>query len=124
MSDFDRLIQDIEQEAAAEGPAAVEQLRSIDSRLRLAGQLLELRRRRGITQRQLGELSGVQQADISRIERGEPSPPPPPPGVWRTLSAPTSASTRSTPPAKPFSSNPRRSKPHSVAPRRAPDAAG
>lgn len=74
MSDFDRLIQDIEQEAAAEGPAAVEQLRSIDSRLRLAGQLLELRRRRGITQRQLGELSGVQQADISRIERGETQP--------------------------------------------------
>ncbi|MGP0100350.1 MAG: helix-turn-helix domain-containing protein [Solirubrobacteraceae bacterium] len=74
MSDFDRLMQDIEQEAKAEGPAAVVQLRSLDSRFHVAGQLLALRRRRGISQRQLSALSGIQQADISRIERGETQP--------------------------------------------------
>ena len=74
MSDFDRLMQDIEQEANAEGPVAVVQLRSLDSRFHVAGQLLALRRRRGISQRQLSALSGVQQADISRIERGETQP--------------------------------------------------
>jgi DNA-binding XRE family transcriptional regulator len=74
MSDFDRLIQDIEQEVAAEGPEAVAQLRALDRRLHIAGQLLALRRRRGLTQRGLAELSGVQQADISRIERGDTQP--------------------------------------------------
>jgi len=62
---------DIELEAIAEGPEAVAALRSLDSRLHIAGQLLALRHRRGLTQRRLSELSGVQQADISRIERGE-----------------------------------------------------
>lgn len=70
MSDFDRLMQDIEHETGAEGPDAVTQLRSFDSHFHIAGQLLALRRRRDITQRRLSELSGVQQADISRIERG------------------------------------------------------
>jgi DNA-binding XRE family transcriptional regulator len=74
MSDFDRLINDIEQEAAAEGPEAVAELRSLDSHFHIAGQLLALRHCRGLTQRQLSELSGIQQADISRIERGETQP--------------------------------------------------
>jgi DNA-binding XRE family transcriptional regulator len=74
MSDFDRLMRDIEQEADAEGPEAVAQLRSFDSHFHIAGQLLALRRRRGITQRRLSELSGIQQADISRIERGATQP--------------------------------------------------
>jgi DNA-binding XRE family transcriptional regulator len=74
MSDFDQLIHDIEQEATAEGLEAVAQLRSLDGRFHIAGQLLALRRRRGITQRRLSELSGIQQADISRIERGETQP--------------------------------------------------
>lgn len=74
MSDFDQLIHDIEQEAISEGPAAIAALRSLDSQLHIAGQLLALRHRRGLTQRRLSELSGVQQADISRIERGETQP--------------------------------------------------
>ncbi len=72
--DFDQLIEDIEQEAIAEGPEAVAALRLLDSQLHIAGQLLALRHRRGLTQRRLSELSGVQQADISRIERGETHP--------------------------------------------------
>jgi DNA-binding XRE family transcriptional regulator len=74
MTEFDQLIHDIEQEAIAEGPEAVAALRSLDSQLHIAGQLLALRHRRGLTQRRLSELSGVQQADISRIERGETQP--------------------------------------------------
>jgi DNA-binding XRE family transcriptional regulator len=74
MSDFDQLMHDIEQEAIAEGPKAVAELRSLDSHFHIAGQLLALRHRRGLTQRRLSELSGIQQADISRIERGETQP--------------------------------------------------
>jgi DNA-binding XRE family transcriptional regulator len=74
MNDFDRLMEDVEREAIAEGPAAVAQLQAFDSHFRIAGQLLALRRQRGLTQRRLSELSGVQQADISRIERGETQP--------------------------------------------------
>jgi DNA-binding XRE family transcriptional regulator len=74
MTDFDQLMHDIEQEAIAEGPETVAGLRSLDSHFHIAGQLLALRHRRGLTQRRLSELSGVQQADISRIERGETQP--------------------------------------------------
>ncbi|MEX2553643.1 MAG: helix-turn-helix transcriptional regulator [Actinomycetota bacterium] len=35
-----------------------------------ATQLIELRRKRGITQKQLAALTGVAQSEISRIERG------------------------------------------------------
>jgi DNA-binding XRE family transcriptional regulator len=74
MTDFDQLIEDIEQEAIDDGSEAVAELRLLDSQFHIAGQLLALRHRRGLTQRQLSELSGVQQADISRIERGETQP--------------------------------------------------
>lgn len=74
MNDFDRLIHDIEQEAKAEGPAAVAELNAFDERFRLAAELMEARKARGLTQSQLASASGVQQADISRIERGEIEP--------------------------------------------------
>src|SRR6516164_2669006 len=40
----------------------------------LAMQLVELRERRGLTQTELAARSGVDQADISRIERGSAFP--------------------------------------------------
>ena len=40
----------------------------------LAMQVVELREKRGLTQVQLAELSGVDQGDISRIERGSAFP--------------------------------------------------
>lgn len=40
----------------------------------LAVQVIELRERHGLTQRQLAERCGLDQADISRIERGAVSP--------------------------------------------------
>ncbi len=40
----------------------------------LAMQVVELRERHGLTQKQLAEKCGMDQADISRIERGSTSP--------------------------------------------------
>ena len=74
MNDFEQLIQDIEAEAQAEGPAAVAQLRAFELQFTLAADLLALRKARGLTQKQLAEESGVQQADISKIERGLVNP--------------------------------------------------
>jgi ribosome-binding protein aMBF1 (putative translation factor) len=74
MNDFDQLITDIERETRDEGPEAVAELQMFDSRFRLAAQLLAARRQARMTQKELALRSGVQQADISRIERGEVTP--------------------------------------------------
>jgi DNA-binding XRE family transcriptional regulator len=74
MNDFDRLIDDIEQEAVAEGPEAVAELRALDTRFRLAAELLAARTSAHMTQKELAVRSGVQQAEISKIERGEVVP--------------------------------------------------
>jgi DNA-binding XRE family transcriptional regulator len=74
MNDFDQLITDIEAEAKAEGPEAVSELRVLDERFRLAGELLAARRHAKISQKELSRRSGVQQAEISKIERGEVVP--------------------------------------------------
>lgn len=46
----------------------------MDERARLGAQLAAARRARGFTQSVLSTLSGVQQAEISRIERGSGNP--------------------------------------------------
>jgi DNA-binding XRE family transcriptional regulator len=74
MNDFDKLIDDIEQEAVAEGPGAVAELRALDTRFRLAAELLAARTSAHMTQKELAVRSGVQQAEISKIERGEVVP--------------------------------------------------
>jgi len=74
MGDFDDLIQFIEDEAQADGPAAVAELRAFDARFRIASELLEARKQAHMTQRELAAASGVQQAEISKIERGEITP--------------------------------------------------
>jgi DNA-binding XRE family transcriptional regulator len=74
MTDFDKLIDDIEQEAVAEGPEAVAELRALDTRFRLAAELLAARTSAHMTQKELAVRSGVQQAEISKIERGEVVP--------------------------------------------------
>ena len=74
MNDFDKLIDDIEQEAVAEGLEAVTELRALDTRFRLAAELLAARTSARMTQKELAVRSGVQQAEISKIERGEVVP--------------------------------------------------
>ena len=74
MGDFEDLIQFIEEEAVAEGPVALAELRAFDARSRLAAELLHARQQAHMTQRELAAASGVQQAEISKIERGEIAP--------------------------------------------------
>ena len=74
MHDFEQLMRDIETEAQAEGPAAVAELAAFDTRFALASELMQLRKQLNVTQKQLAEASGINQADISRIERGELNP--------------------------------------------------
>ncbi len=74
MNDFDQLMRDIEAEAHAEGPAAVAQLHAFNSQFLFASDMIRLRKARGMTQALLAEASGVQQADISKIERGVVNP--------------------------------------------------
>lgn len=71
---FADLMHNIESEAKAEGPQAVAQLARMRHRFALGGQLAILRKRHGLSQMQLAAMSGVEQADISKIERGLGNP--------------------------------------------------
>ena len=65
--DFDKLIADIEAEAQAEGPEAVAQMRTFQTRFRLASQLISMRKARGWSQKQLAELSGIGQPETTTV---------------------------------------------------------
>jgi ribosome-binding protein aMBF1 (putative translation factor) len=71
--DFDYLLDDIETEAAAEGPAAVRDLRALQLKYRLINQLIERRHLLGWSQKGLAGHSGIAQSEISKIERGRKS---------------------------------------------------
>ncbi|MGH2355273.1 MAG: helix-turn-helix domain-containing protein [Chloroflexota bacterium] len=71
---FSEFLEEIEAEAQAEGPAAVAELTAFDERYRLAHQLLTRRRDLGMTQAKLAKITGIGQADISRIETGRANP--------------------------------------------------
>lgn len=72
---FQHFMQELDAEARREGPEAVAELAAFDAHFRLAAEFLALRRAQGLSQRQLAAKSGIQQADISRIEsaRGNPT---------------------------------------------------
>lgn len=71
---FSDFMKDLEAEARREGPKAVAEMRAFEAHFRLAAELILLRKRRKLTQRQLSTKSGVQQAEISRIEGGRANP--------------------------------------------------
>ena len=71
---FSDFMQDLEAEARREGPKAVAELRAFEAHFRLAAELILLRKKRKLTQRQLSVRSGIQQAEISRIESGRANP--------------------------------------------------
>jgi DNA-binding XRE family transcriptional regulator len=73
-NEFNKLIEDIEKEARVEGPAAEQELKDLRAEFRCANQFIEARRARGLTQKQLSQLSGVDQSEISRIETGLSNP--------------------------------------------------
>lgn len=74
MGDFEKLIEEVEQEARDEGPGAVREWEELRSEFRIANQLIALRRARKLTQQRLAELSGIAQSEISRIETGSANP--------------------------------------------------
>jgi len=71
---FSDFMKDLEAEARREGPKAVAEMRAFEAHFKLAAELILLRKRRKITQRQLSARSGIQQAEISRIEGGRANP--------------------------------------------------
>ena len=74
MSTFEDFYKELEAEARAEGPDAVAELEAFRLHFSLARQLAEHRRAQHMTQKQLAERSGIDQAEISRIERGQANP--------------------------------------------------
>ncbi len=73
-SKFRDFMREVEAEARREGPRAVAEIQAFDAHYRLAGELLALRKARGLTQRQLARKTGVNQSEISRIEGGRANP--------------------------------------------------
>ncbi|HET7752875.1 MAG TPA: helix-turn-helix transcriptional regulator [Anaeromyxobacteraceae bacterium] len=71
---FQDFMREVEAEAHREGPKAVAELATFDAHFRLAGELLSLRKARGLTQRQLSAKTGIQQSEISRIEAAHSNP--------------------------------------------------
>ena len=64
----------MEAQRARSGPGSEERRRIFAEAYDIAMQVIQLREKAGLTQAQLAERCGVDQADISRIERGSTSP--------------------------------------------------
>src|SRR6266545_6284267 len=71
---FQDFMREVDAEARREGSKAVTELAAFDAHYRLAGELLSLRKARGLTQRQLAQKAGIQQSEISRIEAAHANP--------------------------------------------------
>lgn len=71
---FRAFMREVEAEARREGPGAVAEAEAFKGHFKLAAQLILLRKRRRLTHQQLSARSGVQQAEISRIEGGRANP--------------------------------------------------
>jgi DNA-binding XRE family transcriptional regulator len=77
--DFDEFMKEVGEESAAAGETAA--LAAYGEHFRLALAVIQLRKKQHWTQQQLAKASGVQQSEISRIERGQGNP------TYRTLQA-------------------------------------
>ena len=82
---FSALMREIEAEAKAEGPEAVKELDALRARFRLGRRIAEARLARDLTQKQVAKIAGIDQVDVSSIERGAANP------TLNTLSALVSA---------------------------------
>lgn len=71
---FEDLYHELEDEAKAEGPDAIRDLRAKEFKYTLVNTLIARRRELKLTQQALAAASGVAQTEISRIERGRQSP--------------------------------------------------
>lgn len=78
---FVDFIHEIEAEAKAEGPVALQQLEAFREHFRVGRKLAQARLAKRLTQGQVAARAEVNQADISKIERGLANP------TFATLSA-------------------------------------
>jgi len=67
---FDDVMQGLEEESRRAGPAVVARAENLRARYKLAADFIVLRKRRGVTLRQVSARSGVRQSELSRIEGG------------------------------------------------------
>ena len=71
MTKFEDFVSEVERDAT---PEEREQLEQSRRRFGIGAKLLDRRLAAGLSQRQLAEASGIDQAEISRIERGQGNP--------------------------------------------------
>jgi len=76
---FNEFMREVEDEAKAEGPEAVEELETFRAYFRLAKEMAAARKAKGLSQQQLANKCGIHQSEISDIERGRANP------TFRTL---------------------------------------
>jgi ribosome-binding protein aMBF1 (putative translation factor) len=76
---FSDFMREVEEEARTEGHHAVEELETFREYFRLARDMAEARRAKGLSQEQLARKCGLHQSEISDIERGRANP------TFRTL---------------------------------------
>jgi len=71
---FDDFMRYVEAEARGEGQQAVDQLEAFREYFRLAREIIEARKAKGLSQHQLAKRCGIHQSEISDIERGRANP--------------------------------------------------
>lgn len=71
---FKDFVREVEAEARAEGPQAVAELEAFRAHYAVAEEVRELRKECKLTQKELAAASGIDQSEISRIERGQGNP--------------------------------------------------
>lgn len=71
---WDTFMAELEAADRAEGPEAVAESRILRAHYELANSVYQARKKRGMSQQQLAAASGIDQAEISRIERGDSNP--------------------------------------------------
>ena len=64
----------MEKNAKTGGPEAIARWKAFNAHFAMAREVRELRKERHLTQKQLAAASGIDQAEISRIERGQTNP--------------------------------------------------
>jgi transcriptional regulator with XRE-family HTH domain len=71
---FKDFMREIEEEARAEGPDAVAEMEALRTHFRIGRQLAEARRAERLSQAQVAARAGIDQADVSDLERGAANP--------------------------------------------------
>lgn len=72
--DFAAFLESLEREARVEGAAAIAEMEGLHEYYGFVAALINLRRRRQMTQKDLERETGISQSEISRIESGGANP--------------------------------------------------